>query len=480
MGVKRAHLVVGIAGIVWMASWANAQQITPGQMREWMAASHPLPNRIARTSFSESERIPPPDGEKISSSEVPEAPSDTESMLTLPGEFGNANGGTWTDSPLTMEEDGLMRVGPFCEQCGHGANFIPVWSIDQRVTIWNRGRPRAIRTSGVGNYVTVDEDQVFHTTGVMGTRSPVFDVAAGYGATVRHYLHPAQENTDLFLEGVYFGFNTWREGRDVYATNRLSTSTGTGMATFGNLFTPYTTDASGMFSGIGGFDRADHHQIYYESRLHNVEVNLRFVPRGRPDRMVLHPNGRWRRQCQPGIYGNYLFGIRYFSLQEQCNFLAEGQTDFYNASGELTDQVDTWGTYDIDTYNEMLGLQFGLDIKYRQCTFEWGAECKVVPAINFAGQKSRIRASDPTTGTSFDIWLRDREDDVAFLGEVSLVGYYHLRPNLSLRISWDMMWAVGVALAAEQLKFDPNPTNRVNTNGVAFYQGLSLGVIWMR
>ncbi|HOM17372.1 MAG TPA: hypothetical protein PLQ00_08590 [Thermoguttaceae bacterium] len=379
-----------------------------------------------------------------------------------------------------MMEEEIMGVGPFCDLCGHGANFIPDWYIDQRVTIWHRSRPRRMRTSGLGGYVTVDGNQVFHTTGVMGTRSPSFDVAAGYGATIRHYLRPARENTDLFVEGVYFGFNTWRESRDVYATERLSTSTGTGTATFGNLFTPYTNDTNGMFSGIGGFDRADHHQLYYESRLHNVEVNLRFVPRGRPDRIVLHPNGRWRRECQPGIYGNYLVGIRYFSLQEQCNFLADGETVFYNQLGQITDRVDTWGQYDIDTYNEMLGLQFGLDVKYRQCTVEWGAECKIAPCINFAGQTSRIRASDPPTSTSFDIWLRDREDDVALLGEVSLVGYYHLRPNLSLRASWDMMWAVGVALAPEQLKFQPNPNNHVNTNGVVYYQGLSLGLIWMR
>jgi hypothetical protein len=43
-----------------------------------------------------------------------------------------------------------------------------------------------------------------------------------------------------------------------------------------------------------------------------------------------------------------------------------------------------------------------------------------------------------------------------------------------------MMWAVGVALAPEQLKFQPTPSNQVNTNGTVFYQGVSLGLIWMR
>jgi len=476
MGVKNASWFVGgLLSLVWMVSWVHAQQVGPE--RRWPVGTENESRRVRRTSL-ESEKTASSDLQKIPTSDVPESPLEVEKN-GFHRPLDTSSGIGENDSPPLMEED-LLGVGPFCDLCGHGANFLPDWYIDQRVTVWHHSRPRRMRTSSLGGFTTVDGDQVFYTTGVMGTRSPSFDIAAGYGATVRHYLRPARENTDLFVEGVYFGFNTWRDSSDVYATQRLSTSTGTGTATFGNLFTPYTNDRQGMFSGIGGFDRADHHQLYYESRLHNVEVNLRIVPRGRPDRIVLLPNGHWRRQCQPGIYGTYLVGIRYFSLQEQCNFLAEGETVFYNQSGQITDRVDTWGRYDVDTYNEMLGLQFGLDVKYRQCTVEWGAECKVAPCVNFAGQTSRIRASDPSTGTSFDVWLRDREDDVALLGEVSLVGYYHLRPNLSLRASWDMMWAVGVAMAPEQLKFQPTPSNQVNTNGVVFYQGLSLGLIWMR
>ncbi|MCS7305915.1 MAG: hypothetical protein NZ602_12520 [Thermoguttaceae bacterium] len=462
-----------------MACWCQAQEL--GSAPGWLSKAADGVGRIRQSAF-EPEVVPSAEEAKSPISGVPEAPPEI-------GTFRPPSQNDRFSTPSEMEsyplwEEELMGVGPFCDLCGHGANFMPDWYIDQRVTIWHRSRPRRMRISGVGGFATVDDEQVFFTTGVMGTRSPSFDVAAGYAAVLRHYLRPARENTDLYAEAIYFGFNTWQETRDVYATQRLSSTTGSGTnqqtITFGNLFTPYTRDRDGMFSGIGGFDRADHHQLYYESRLHNVEVNLRIVPRGRPDRLVLHPNGHWRRQCVPGIYGTYLVGIRYFSLQEQCNFLAEGVTEFYDSNGNRTQQANTWGRYDVNTYNEMLGLQFGLDVKYRQCTVEWGGECKLVPCIDFAGHTSRIRASDPTTNTSFDVWLRDREDDVALLGEVSVVGYYHLRPNLSLRASWDMMWAVGVALAPEQLKFHPNPDNRLNNNGMVYYQGVSLGLIWQR
>lgn len=469
MGIRTTHLGAGLAVLLLLASQAAmGQGLTSSQMQELMEGARPLANGIPPS--------PPADPAYLLPDSVPEAPALGEPVGLTPRPLGGAGGGQWNEYRPPDYEDGLSSVGPCCESCGRGANCPVVWYVDQRATVWARSRPRGVRTSGLGAFVTVEEETVFRTVGVMGTRSAVFDVAAGYGATVGRYWRPAPGNRDMYLEASYFGLNAWRESRDVNATQRLSS----GNATFGNLFTPYTEDANGMFSGIGGFDRADHHEIQCESGLNNVEVNVRIVPRGRPDRIVLHPNGRWRRECQPGIYGSYLFGIRYFSLDEQFSFRATGHTDFFNDQGELTDSLPSEGAYDVDTYNEMLGLQIGLDIKYRRCRVEWGGEFKAAPCVNFAGQRSRIRADDPATGTAFDVILRDREDDAALLGEVSVVGCYHLRPNLTLRGSWDMMWAVGVALAPEQVIFVPNPPARLNNNGVAFYQGISLGLVWTR
>jgi hypothetical protein len=41
------------------------------------------------------------------------------------------------------------------------------------------------------------------------------------------------------------------------------------------------------------------------------------------------------------------------------------------------------------------------------------------------------------------------------------------------------MWISGVALAPEQLQFVASPTERINTNGTIFSQGVSLGLEWM-
>ena len=47
------------------------------------------------------------------------------------------------------------------------------------------------------------------------------------------------------------------------------------------------------------------------------------------------------------------------------------------------------------------------------------------------------------------------------------------------RAGYDFMWVTGLALAPEQLQLVLNPVNRINTNGLIFYQGVSLSLEWM-
>jgi hypothetical protein len=296
------------------------------------------------------------------------------------------------------------------------------------------------------------------------------------------------------VEAAYFGFNHWRRHQVINATNELFTSytDAAGNARFagyGNLFTPFTNNQStgtgtqlNPTLGFAGFDRANRHEVLYESDIHNVEVNLRVSGRPRPDRIVLHPNGRWRRECQPGIYGTSIFGIRYFSLDEHFNFTGTGATDIFDATGNMLYTVNSTGIYDITTSNDLLGLQFGMEILYQHCLWGWGAEAKVCPAINFARMKSAISSSTTDPGDPFSQSLNETRtgirDQVALIGDVSVLGYYKVRPHITLRASWDMMWLVGVAMAPEQLYWVTNPPPLVNNHGTLFTQGVSLGIEW--
>lgn len=491
MELSMKHLLASLAVLcIVVLPQAKGQSSGSRQIQETMGGSMvvednlaPIPGDPGYPSAG-AEPIPPgPAAPAPMASSAEPIPPGSPVTAPMASSFGGSDG-QWGQYAPPDYEDGLTSVGPCCEICGGGANCLDIWHIEQRVTAWARSKPRGISISQFGSF---SGQSVFQTNTVLGTRSTAFDAAAGYGATIRRYWAPGQENRDVYLELAYFGLNTWRERRTVNSTNDLFTNLGNNTtAGYGNLFSPFTDPASGVASGVGGFDRARHQEIYYESRINNVEVNLRLVPRSRPDRIVLHPNGRWRRECQPGIYGSYLFGVRWYSLAEQFNFLSTGRTDIYdNNTGDITSTVNTTGTYDIETVNDLLGLQFGMDLMYRRCLWGWGAEAKVCPSVNFASQRSHVfsnavAAGDPLGGTDLDEFRYGTSDQVALLGEVSVLGYYEVRPNVIIRASWDMRWAVGMALAAEQLQFQVDPAPRINTNGMIFYQGVSLALIWSR
>ena len=35
---------------------------------------------------------------------------------------------------------------------------------------------------------------------------------------------------------------------------------------------------------------------------------------------MLHPDGQWQRECQPGTYMSYLYGLRFMQIDETFKF----------------------------------------------------------------------------------------------------------------------------------------------------------------
>jgi hypothetical protein len=73
-----------------------------------------------------------------------------------------------------------------------------------------------------------------------------------------------------------------------------------------------------------------------------------------------------------------------------------------------------------------------------------------------------------------------KDHDAAFLGELNFVGVYHLRPNLAWRFSYDLMWVTNLALAQNQLTFNPALPPEISDSHALFYQGLSFGFEFFR
>jgi hypothetical protein len=465
--------------------------------------------------------------------EAAPAPMPPKKAAASPAAQGTNGGPTKTptvtadgsaEEPLLID-NGLWEgasLGPCCPKCG-GSGPPADWYTRQGVRILGRGSPRNLpilyQTPPGGNYTAVQVDavpdyQVLNFPGTtlaarvaMNTKQLGLGVAPGYEATLGHYFCRDRNNNDHFVELTFWGFNTWSGSRTVNGylvpiynpdvnppyTQQEANLINSGLMTpvttgdvVGSLRTPYptpyelpgATETQKTLSLAFNYGTLD--AVTYQSSMNNIELDGRINPRGEPDRLVLHPDGRWERECHEGRYISYLYGLRVMQIDERFTFYSRSHGFRDVNPSQVTQIYDATGTYDISTHNTLLGLQIGADLTFRRCKWAWGIEAKMGPYINFANQGSDIVATVDGQ-PQFDVAesLSGTRCSAALIGEFGFQASYKFRPNLVGRASWDFMWITGVALAPEQLQFVATPVNRVNTNGYIYSQGVSLGVEWM-
>ena len=357
----------------------------------------------------------------------------------------------------------LSSVGRCCAVCGGGSCCPPDWYVNEGVSVFHHSRPSSRRVSWYG-------PPDFGGVEATGTRGLSFDIAAGYTITVGRNLGRDTDNRDQFVEFCWDGMHTWKSTKTIHSSR--ADWIGLGLLS-GNLYSGYPFD-------VGGFNRAEMHYFAYRSRLDSYELNAWIRPRGRSDRLVLHPNGRWRRECQPGWYNSYMFGMRVFCLQEDFTFLASGRIT------ELDPRKDTVrveGSHVTRTDNDMLGFQFGGDIIFRRCLWSWGFRYRIGPLLNFADMKTVATTTgaadgDPYVAEDLDLYRFAKNTDLAAFADIGVVGSYKIRPNVIVHVSWDWMWMIGLALAPENLEFDITKPAEVNDDGDLFFQGLTASLEW--
>jgi hypothetical protein len=382
-------------------------------------------------------------------------------------------------------------IGACCAKCGGGSCGPSDWYLEQDVRILNRSRPRE---TGIGYEFSTG---AMNTIGnqVLNSRTATPNISAVWGMTFGHYFARDSLNRDHFIEFSFWGLNNWRDEAS-YNGHRISilNSAGEKKSEQGDLYSQYATKevlestASSVtvpiLNGVyfPGFDKADRQTTTYISSTNNFEINGRISPRSRQDRNILHPNGKWQRECQPGMYMSYLYGIRFLQINEAFRFHSESRIDTYDpTSGSLIDSREDTGDYDIVTHNNLLGFQFGAEMMFRQCRWSWGVRAKVGPYVNFCDQVSNINSvsTDPTAVEPYYRRLSWSKHSAAVVGELGFEATYKFRPNLVGHVGYDFMWVPGVALAPEQLQFDTEPTNKINANGLAFFNGITMGLEWL-
>ena len=62
-----------------------------------------------------------------------------------------------------------------------------------------------------------------------------------------------------------------------------------------------------------------------------------------------------------------------------------------------------------------------------------------------------------------------------FVGDLTLLAGWQIKPNFSLQVGYDFLWVAGIAAATRQFNLDQRDVNVIDVGGQTFYNGLSFG-----
>ncbi len=272
--------------------------------------------------------------------------------------------------------------------------------------------------------------------------------------TLGRFLFRDGENRDHTMELTGFGGGEWS------SLSRIASDVPN------TLFVPGQLDR-----GNPSFDGASRMASQYDSRLTSFELNYRVRQRMGRDQMVMTPNGDWVRRASSGISKNFLVGLRYIDLTENLRWTA----DDIDATVLNGNTIADGGVYDVRTSNDVIGPQLGGGIAYETDRFSFEVYGKGGVMLNDAKGTSRLTVQNLTQGDLEPFYTNNREGLLTYVFQTGMIGRWHMRPNLSLRGGYELMYFVNMAMAPDQIKFDPE-FSRVTTSGDPFYHGVTLGL----
>ncbi|NIL96691.1 MAG: hypothetical protein GTO53_04580 [Planctomycetales bacterium] len=431
-------------------------------------------------------------GDQIPPLELPKPDVDNGGMGDLSDEIPDLGDAPSEQLPDQLEEeagagDGLQSVldeadperlfdGYGSEQ-EHGDEILvdylaPIYSSGEWLNCgrWLANLDFILLWRSIGQETLLGEDAVQDATGAITARRPLSTANVGFRITpggrfrLGKFLMRDVYNRDVITEIEYFGIVDFQVGTQLAGIGNLGILT---------AFDPFFSPGTLFIPTIGGFNNATFQRFEYSSDLNSFEINTRLQHRLGRDRLVAMPDGTWSRQLASGLVTAYFAGLRYIKERENLTWTSR-------ASGVPLDVFR--GDYMIDTVNELVGLQIGGDGRLQYKNFNATLRTKAGAYVNFGDSQRFILSNDPTPGrVVFNPPLRTKQQDevLAVSIEASLRGAYHFNPNLTFRLGGDVMLLHGLALAPEQLTFEPS-RGRIDLNGNVLFAGVTAGIelIW--
>ncbi len=283
----------------------------------------------------------------------------------------------------------------------------------------------------------------------LGESSPDADGSARLA--LGRFLFRDQKNRDHTAEMIVLGGAEWVDRGAITAAGN------------GTLQVPQELTKGGTLSS---FDLANDMSYTYSSHFNSFEWNYNVTQRMRKDQMQLGPDGEWTRRAASGWTQSYLAGLRYFELQEDFDWLAEGLV-----------QIDagTSGEMNIRSSNNMFGVQFGHGLTYETDRWNISLFSKHGMYVNDARSTSNLNFNDLPVGSTIDGFANEgHENSLSYLLQAGVTARYHLRPNVSLRVGYELLYVTSMALAPNEISFD-GQMHLAGVSGDVFYRGYTFG-----
>jgi len=295
-------------------------------------------------------------------------------------------------------------------------------------------------------------------SGGVGTTTLEPSYVPGTRLTIGRFLGQDVVNRDHMVEFVFFGLFDYSSSASIVSSTTDSIQTTLGQGTHW-----FTNDESGGINGppAPGFGDAQRHDLLYDSDLNNYELNFRLLGRPLRDHLSLQPNGSWVRHGASSQLKSLLLGMRAVSINE-----------LFRLDASFSNPVVS-GSHEVKTSNDMFGIQTGVEVIENYSSWSWGFRGKLGGLFNFSDRRLRTLTID---GDDRELVSQNlTKENLAILMEGGLVSSYQIRPNLTVRAGYDVIYINGVATAPQNAGLQPGfPPYEVT--GDALYHGMSVGL----
>lgn len=395
---------------------------------------------------------PEPDAETI--------PTPVESVVSGPGvltaPFGEVE--TVVEPPRILDvssrgADGMLldeldldempfeaSSGRWFKDGGWYASAESLWlsrSRNQRVTL---GEEASTSTVKVLKYTTV---------------SNPFNVSPGARVTVGRALERDYLDRDRSVEFVYYG------GLNAAGKNGFNSLTSA----------PLLVSPLALFAA--GFNFANQYNTTYSSNFNSMEINYKLARRLGRDQLVMSPAGNWTRHAERGFLPALILGVRATNVNEDFSFVSRRFNVAPSTFG---------GNYNIATQNWLFGLNMGGELISQNEFYYWGVRGRATPSLSWAADQQRAFG---VNNTSFPGQGAQQPTNFAysvsgfgpgFVGDLTLLAGWNIKPNLALQIGYDFLWIAGIATATRQFNLDNRDQFPLDAGGQTLYNGVSFGL----